>query len=211
MSDNLKIWEKVRTVPATAQKPITGGRLSGKTDINPMWRLKTLTEQFGPCGTGWKYEIVDKRLERGANDEIAAFVDINLYVREGDGWSDPIPGTGGSMFVEKEKSGLHVNDECFKMALTDAISVSCKALGFGADVYWDKDKSKYDKPQDKPQTQQRKPQTQQQGQKRTDLPADALVCHVCEVPITAAIKAVSEKKYGRPLCPKHQREADKSA
>ena len=37
-----------------------------------------------------------------------------------------------------------MNDECFKMALTDAISVSCKALGVGADVYWNKDRTKYD-------------------------------------------------------------------
>lgn len=29
------------------------------------------------------------------------------------------------------------------MALTDAISVACKTLGMGADVYWDKDSTKY--------------------------------------------------------------------
>ena len=29
------------------------------------------------------------------------------------------------------------------MALTDAISVACKALGFGADVYWQADATKY--------------------------------------------------------------------
>ena len=29
------------------------------------------------------------------------------------------------------------------MALTDAISVACKALGMGADVYWEKDTTKY--------------------------------------------------------------------
>ena len=144
MENNLQIWEKVRTVPSTALKAIQAGRLKGKSDINPMWRLKTLTEQFGPCGVGWKYEITEKRLERGAGDEIAAFVDINLYVKVGDVWSEPIPGTGGSSFVANESKGLYTNDECFKMALTDAISVSCKALGFGADVYWDKDRTKYD-------------------------------------------------------------------
>lgn len=157
MSDNLQIWTKVREVPKSAVKPITGGRLKGMSDINPVWRLKTLTEQFGPCGFGWKYEIVEKRLEHGYGDEIAAFVDIVLYVKVVDesdpghfSWSEPIPGTGGSMFVAKEKSGFHTSDECFKMALTDAISVACKALGFGADVYWDKDKTKYDDPrQDK--------------------------------------------------------------
>lgn len=29
------------------------------------------------------------------------------------------------------------------MATTDAISVACKQLGIGADIYWDKDKTKY--------------------------------------------------------------------
>ncbi len=141
--DNLQIWNGVRAVPETALKPIEAGRLKGKSDINPIWRLKVLTEQFGPCGVGWKYEIIEKRLEKGANEEVAAFVDINLYVKFNGEWSAPIPGTGGSTFVAKEKSGLYVNDECFKMGLTDAISVSCKALGVGADVYWQKDATKY--------------------------------------------------------------------
>ena len=33
------------------------------------------------------------------------------------------------------------------MALTDAISVSCKALGMSADVYWDNGSTKYNKSQ----------------------------------------------------------------
>ena len=128
------------------------------TDINPMWRIKTLTEQFGVCGVGWKYEIVEKRLDKGAGDEIAAFVDINLYIKTNGEWSDAIPGTGGSMFVSKEKNGLYTSDECFKMALTDAISVSCKALGFGADVYWGKDNTKYS------QHKRRRPQHRRNNQ-----------------------------------------------
>lgn len=47
------------------------------------------------------------------------------------------------MFVEIQKNGAHVSDECYKMATTDAISVACKQLGIGADIYWDKDKTKY--------------------------------------------------------------------
>jgi hypothetical protein len=143
----LKIYNAVRQVPENAKKPIKGGRLSGMTDINPMWRIKTLTEQFGVCGIGWKYVITDKRLEQGANGEIAAFVDIDLYVKVDGEWSEPIPGTGGSSFVAKERNGMYTSDECFKMALTDALSVACKALGFAADVYWEKDRTKYDIPQ----------------------------------------------------------------
>lgn len=146
MSENMRIYDQVRVVPTEAKRAIAGGRLKGKTDINPMWRIKKLTEQFGPCGLGWKYVITDKRFETGANGTIAAFVDIDLFVKyDGvDGaWSEAIPGTGGSAFVAKEDGGLYTSDECFKMALTDAISVACKALGFGADVYWQADATKY--------------------------------------------------------------------
>lgn len=143
MSDNLKIYDAVRQVPPTALKTIQAGRLKGMSDINPMWRIRCLTEQFGPCGIGWKYEITEKRLEPGASGEVSAFVDINLYVKVDGEWSAAIPGTGGSSYVANESRGLHTSDECFKMALTDAISVACKALGMGADVYWDKDTTKY--------------------------------------------------------------------
>jgi hypothetical protein len=141
--ENLKLWEAFRKVPETAKKEIKGGRLNGKTDINPVWRIKILTETFGACGTGWYYKVTNKWTEKGAKDEIAAFVDIELFYKTDDGWSMPVIGTGGSMFVESESRGLHTSDECFKMALTDAISVSAKALGIGADVYWEKDTTKY--------------------------------------------------------------------
>lgn len=144
MNENLRIYEAVRSVPNEAQKPITGGRLKGKTDINPMWRIKCLTEQFGMCGVGWYYEITDKWLENSmASDEISANVKINLYIKQDNEWSKPIVGVGGSMFVSQEKSGIYTNDECYKMALTDAISVACKALGVGADIYWGADNTKY--------------------------------------------------------------------
>lgn len=145
--DPMRIYQAVRSVPQEAQKPIQAGRLKGKTDINPMWRLRVLTETFGPCGIGWKYEITNKDLRAGGDGEIAAFVDVALYYRDGDQWSEPIPGTGGSMFVSKERNGNYTSDECFKMALTDAISVACKALGVGADIYWNSDPTKYNKPE----------------------------------------------------------------
>lgn len=140
----MSIYNAVREVPQNAQKKITGGRLKGFTDINPMWRIQKLTEQFGPCGDGWKYTITDKRTIAGANGEIAAFIDIDLFYRLETGeWSEAVPGTGGSSFVANEKSGIRTSDECFKMALTDAISVACKSLGFGADVYWAAGRTKY--------------------------------------------------------------------
>lgn len=144
--DNMEIYEKVRQCPQNALKPIQAGRLKGRSDINPMWRIKALTELFGACGIGWYYEINRQWQDVGANGEITAFCNISLYIKVNDEWSKPIQGTGGSMFIAKEKNGLYTSDECYKMALTDAISVACKALGVAADVYWNTDNTKYNRP-----------------------------------------------------------------
>lgn len=143
MNENMKIYNESREVPSEALKIINGGRLKGMSDINPMWRIKKLTELFGMCGIGWKVEIVGRRLEQGGENEIVCFVDINLYVKVDGEWSEAIPGMGGSSFVTKERTGIHTSDECFKMAYTDAISVACKSLGFAADVYFANDRTKY--------------------------------------------------------------------
>lgn len=140
---NLKLFEQLRETPNEARKQITGGRLKGFTDINPMWRIKRLTEVFGPCGIGWKYEITSQRIQPGHGHEVAAFVDILLYYKHNGEWSDGIPGIGGSSFVATEKNGAHTSDECFKMALTDALGTACKALGMSADIFYDKDRTKY--------------------------------------------------------------------
>lgn len=151
--ENISIYEELRIVPPEAKKEIKAGRLKGMTDINPMWRIKRLTEKFGPCGVGWWYEITAKWIE---TDEItkqkAGFVDINLYyiIPETGEVSRPIPGTGGAAFVAQESKGPYLSDEVFKMALTDAISVACKALGMAADVYYERDRSKYDREEGDP-------------------------------------------------------------
>jgi hypothetical protein len=143
MMENMEIWDKVRTPPQTALKEIKGGRMSGKTDISPQWRMQALTEVFGPAGFGWTYEITDKWTEKGPLDQVAGFVNILLFVKMDGEWSRGIPGTGGSMLVTKESSGLHFSDEVFKMATTDAISVAAKALGVASDVYMGVLDSKY--------------------------------------------------------------------
>ena len=141
--ENLELYNKVREVPKDAQKAITAGRLKGFTDINPMWRIKCLTEQFGPCGLGWYYKTVEKWMET-VGDEICVFVAIELYVKYEGEWSQAISGTGGSKLATKERNGVYVSDECYKMATTDALSVACKNLGIGADIYWNETKTKYD-------------------------------------------------------------------
>ena len=144
MNDNLRIWKQVREVPIEAMKTIGGGRLKGMTDINPVWRIKKLTEIYGPAGEGWYTDEVSERTIQCGN-EIVALVTLKLYVKTPEGWSKPIFGSGGSMLFAKEKNGMFASDEAFKMAYTDALSVACKAIGIAADVYFEKDKTKYTK------------------------------------------------------------------
>jgi len=135
----MEIWNKLKQPPASALKKIGGGRLKGMTDINPQWRYKVMTEQFGVCGVGWKYEILNTWSEQGAEGVVLSFAKVALYIKNGE-WSDPIHGIGGSTMVAKETGGLYSSDECYKMAVTDALSVAMKMLGVASDIYeglWD--------------------------------------------------------------------------
>lgn len=134
---NLFIFNKVRKVPCNALKQINAGRLKGMSDVNPVWRILAMTDTFGVCGVGWKYEITKQWTETYGN-EIKGFCNINMYVKVDGKWSDAIPGTGGASFVAMERNGAYVSDEVYKMALTDALSVAMKSIGVAADIYFSK-------------------------------------------------------------------------
>ncbi len=205
--DNMEIYNLGRAVPKEAQKTIQAGRLKGMTDINPMFRINKLTEIFGPCGIGWKYVITREELVPGANDEVSCFMDIDLFYKWDGQWSEAIPGTGGASYVAKERNGLYVSDECYKMALTDALSVACKALGIGADVYWAAGRTKYT------------------GQASDQKPMEAF-CEDCKKKIEPTKKkdgeiwpvedivGYSKRRFNAQLCPACQKkrfEAEKAA
>ena len=180
--NNMELYENFRAVPDWAKKQITGGRMNGKTDISPMWRIQALTEVFGPCGYGWRYEIMSQRLET-AGKEIKAF-----------------------------------SDECFKMALTDAISVAAKALGVGADVYMGCDQTKYTasgEDNSPPPQQQTPPPPQQRRQEpapQNPQPTTYFTCARCGRKLTpyndsngrpVSLRAHAEKSmqvFGEVLC-----------
>lgn len=140
---NMQLYNLGREVPEEAKKEIKGGRMKGMTNINAMWRIKRLTEMFGACGVGWYYKTVNQWMEK-AEQEVAAFVDIELYVKVDGDWSAPIYGTGGSKFAAKGKRrnlriGRVLQNGNYRRAVRGR-----KQLGIGADVYFAEDKNKYD-------------------------------------------------------------------
>lgn len=150
--ENLKLYNAASHPPAWALRPIAGGPLKGKTDIKPAWRMRAITEIYGLCGFGWKYEIVKIWTEDSPDGQRMIYAQINMFVKYDEKWSDPIPGIGGSMSVEKGNNALRANDEGVKMAITDALSVCMRAIGIASAIYegaWSG--SKYlDEPKEQP-------------------------------------------------------------
>lgn len=155
---NMELYDRVKSVPKDAQRTIEAGRLKGMTDINPMWRIEILTREFGACGKGWKVEDVFFS-ETDYTEESVMKCELKLYYFDKDfgDWSAPVFGVGAAKSRAKEKNGIYIDDEAIKKAYTDALSVACKALGIGAEIYrYGSSGSKYDgreqtdKPTEKP-------------------------------------------------------------
>lgn len=142
MNEKFKIMARP---PKEALNTIQFGKLKGKSDINPQWRIEALTEVFGLCGIGWYYEILAVDYQNvEATGERMVYITIGIHVKQEDEtWSAPVIGVGGDFTIIKDKNGVHGNDEAFQMALTDALGKAAKCLGIANDIYRGKYDSKY--------------------------------------------------------------------
>ena len=213
MEENLRLYNKYRKVPKEALKPFDNGRFKG-TDINTMWRIKCLTEEFGICGIGWYQKLVRTWVETTPNQEQFAFAEIELYIKVNGEWSKGISGTGGNKLTRMTKDGDYSSiDEAFKMAITDAFGVACKYLGIGADVYWDNDRTKYTESAIEEKTKVAEVKYSSYGQKINETQEIAqpvkveFICENCGDIITGKVADWSKNNFGKALCMKCQKEA----
>lgn len=172
LQKNVRFYHQFMTTPKDAQKSFNNGRFSG-TDINPMWRIKILTEVFGPSGFGWwtqnvRYEFVEADVTppdaKQEQKETSVFCELELVVKDPETGevSQPIYGVGGNTYIAWGKYGPRASDEAKKMAYTDALSIACKSLGIGHDIWYSNDRTKYTMNNDaapvaKPETKETKP------------------------------------------------------
>ena len=196
MEDNLRVWDAVCRPPLSALKTIKGGRLTGKSDINPQWRIRAMTETFGTCGIGWKFTIDRLWTEPGVDGVVFAFAQVSVYVKDGQPgqrggeWSAPIPGVGGHKLIVDEKGGLYSNDEAYKMATTDALGTAMKMLGVAADIYLGNfDGSKYLTPSPDEAREQEDENRRQQEVRKNARPAGIAILNVAAERGEAALKA----------------------
>ena len=143
-SENVSLWNELVTTPPEYLKDFKrAGGFAGKS-IDPVYRVRRLTEMFGPVGKGWGVVQEDQWSEAGSG----AFV---VYVRGHVWWRD----TDGTVYQTNSHTGGTVADrapdEVYKMAETDALGKCALDLGLAADVYMgEHDGDKYQRPESGP-------------------------------------------------------------
>jgi len=113
---------------------------------------KLATDQFGPVGIGWGFEVVREEYRNGQPyfiDSVVAHHEVIhiLYVKFWyilDGSTGTIYHYGQTTFTGKRNNGdFFTDEEAPKKSLTDAVSKCLVQLGFAANIYmgvWDDSK-----------------------------------------------------------------------
>jgi hypothetical protein len=132
MRENTKLWDMLgRTDPAHTKGFTRGGGFKG-TAIKPMWSYRRMTEEFGPCGTGWGVNEPSFQVVPGTDGEMLVYCTASIWYGDR---ANVCYGVGGDKVVNKFSSGLKSDDEAFKKAFTDAVTNALKLIGVGADVH----------------------------------------------------------------------------
>lgn len=152
--ENKALWQRVcRTDPAHV-KPITGKQYQGNSP-KPYWIVERLTEEFGPCGLGWGFTILNERMERLSDTDILHVAVVRLWyvmpqanvaghLRD----AGPLRGELEQIGQTKatymtSKGSLMVDEDAPKKSVTDALVKCASYLGFAGDIFsgrWDDSK-----------------------------------------------------------------------
>lgn len=146
------IWNAIeKTNPAYAKDFRRAGGFAG-TDINPVYRMKRMTELFGPCGQGWGWTLHNQWREDfhvGDGELSCVFTAVSVWYMIDAGLDQP---------MTRCETGIQIGgtiadrtpDESYKMAITDALGKCFVALGLSADVYMGEYDSKYHREEAQP-------------------------------------------------------------
>jgi hypothetical protein len=137
---NTEIWDALcKSDPKQTKSFSRAGGFKG-TALKPIWIVKRLTEQFGPCGLGWgigkpEFQVVP------SGDEMLVYCTVSAWHGSPE---KLLWGVGGDKVTTKRQSGAFNDDEAFKKAFTDAVGNAFKFIGVGADIHMGQfDDSKY--------------------------------------------------------------------
>ena len=147
---SLELWDLFeKTDTAFTKTSDEGARL---TSINPQYQIKRFTEEFGPCGVDWGFDLIESFFVEGAPMMRSNITDadgkpinfgpckvhtgrVKLWFRmEGDEAMNYITATGHTRFVYMTKNGPTTDEEYEKKTVTDGLTKAMSMLGMGGDV-----------------------------------------------------------------------------
>ena len=139
---NKALWDRVCVTDPAAVKPITGKQYSGNSP-KPYWIVERLTDEFGPCGIGWGFQIINERFERFSDTDSLHVAVVRLwYVQDGKrGELEQIGQTKASYVTSK--GSFMLDEDAPKKSVTDALVKCASYLGFAGDIFsgrWDDSK-----------------------------------------------------------------------
>jgi hypothetical protein len=124
---NTVYWNALANTPSEYCKDFKrSGGFQG-TSIDPTYRIRKLTEMFGPCGVGWGFVQEDQWSDAGSGAYVVYVRGYLWYMHEGER-CQTMSHTGGTVCDRAP-------DEAYKMSETDALGKCCLDLGMAADVY----------------------------------------------------------------------------
>lgn len=146
--DNKALWKRAFTTDPAAVKPITGKQYKGNSP-KPYWIVERLTDEFGPCGIGWGFTILNERMERLSETDVLHVAVVRMwYVLEDKrGEFEQIGQTKATYWsvgkTDKDPGKLVVDEDAPKKSVTDALVKCASYLGFAGDIFsgmWDDSK-----------------------------------------------------------------------
>jgi len=131
MSHNLDLWDSLSKTDPNHTKSFTrGGGFSG-TAIKPMWAVWRATKEFGPCGIGWGWDVLQTQIAEGM-----VFCLVRVWYVSGGMRYETGPQWGGTEIRTPRKDGSsRADDESFKKSVTDGITKCLSYIGIGGDVH----------------------------------------------------------------------------
>lgn len=136
---NMRLWDRVYMTDPKAVKPITGKQYSGNSP-KPYWIVQRLTEEFGPCGQGWGYTILNERMERLTETDVLHVAMVRFwYLLDGQRGEIEQIGQTKAVYAKKDKT-LLVDEDAPKKSVTDALVKCASYIGVAGDIFsgrWD--------------------------------------------------------------------------
>ncbi len=137
---NTDLWDRVCKTDPKHVKPITGKQYSGNSP-KPYYIVRRLTEEFGPCGTGWGFDIKNERFERLSDTDVLHVALVEFWYGA-DRKSFQQMGQTKAVYMSS-KDRLIVDEDAPKKSVTDALVKCASYLGFAGDIFmgqWDDSK-----------------------------------------------------------------------